>query len=142
MMNSDFMDTLLDGVEVEWKTLDEIGLISSAGVDKKKIEGEKSIKLLNYMDVYRNMYLIKDIPSMIVTAPDKKIEQCNVLKGDIFFTPSSEVLNDIGNSAVALENMYGVVYSYHIMRLRLNNPNIITSMFINYMLGSEFGERQ
>ncbi|MFB8619644.1 restriction endonuclease subunit S [Enterococcus faecalis] len=142
MMNSDFMDTLLDGVEVEWKTLDEIGLISSAGVDKKKIEGEKSIKLLNYMDVYRNMYLIKDIPSMIVTAPDKKIEQCNVLKGDIFFTPSSEVLNDIGNSAVALENMYGVVYSYHIMRLRLNNPNIITSMFINYMLGSEFVQNQ
>ena len=142
MMKSNFMDKLLDGAEVEWKTLDEIGLISSAGVDKKKIEGEKSIKLLNYMDVYRNMYLIKDIPSMIVTAPDKKIEQCNVLKGDIFFTPSSEVLNDIGNSAVALENMYGVVYSYHIMRFRLNNPNIITSMFINYMLGSEFVQNQ
>ncbi|PQF21797.1 restriction endonuclease subunit S, partial [Enterococcus faecium] len=66
MMKSNFMDKLLDGAEVEWKTLDEIGLISSAGVDKKKIEGEKSIKLLNYMDVYRNMYLIKDIPSMIV----------------------------------------------------------------------------
>ena len=25
-MNSDFMDTLLDGVEFEWKTLDEIAL--------------------------------------------------------------------------------------------------------------------
>jgi type I restriction enzyme S subunit len=136
------MEKLLNGVEVEWKTLGEIGLVSSAGVDKKKIEGEKSIKLLNYMDVYRNRYLSKDIPSMIVTASDKKIEQCNILKGDIFFTPSSEVLNDIGNSAVALENMDGVVYSYHIMRLRLNDPNIITSMFINYMLGSEFVQNQ
>jgi type I restriction enzyme S subunit len=94
------------------------------------------------MEVYHNRYLTKDIPSMIVTASDRKIEQCNVLKGDIFFTPSSEVLNDIGNSAVAIEYMEGVVYSYHIMRLRLNIPNIITSMFVSYMLGSKIVQEQ
>lgn len=136
------LDELLQGVDIEWKTLSEIGEISGAGVDKKIIEGEKSIKLLNYMDIYRNKYITKDIPSMVVSASDIKIKQCNVLKGDIFFTPSSEVLNDIGKSSVALENIVGVVYSYHIMRLRLSNPNIITSMYVNYMLGSDNVQNQ
>lgn len=136
------LEELLQGVDVEWKSLSEIGEISGAGVDKKIIESEKSIKLLNYMDIYRNKYITKDIPSMIVSASDIKIKQCNVLKGDIFFTPSSEVLNDIGKSSVALENIDGVVYSYHIMRLRLSNPNIITSMYVNYMLGSDNVQNQ
>lgn len=35
------LDELLQGVDIEWKTLSEIGEISGAGVDKKIIEGEK-----------------------------------------------------------------------------------------------------
>ncbi|MDK2891857.1 restriction endonuclease subunit S [Methanohalophilus sp.] len=142
MTKSNYLEKLLNGAKVEWKKLGEIGIVSGAGVDKKKNKTEKPIKLLNYMDIYKNRYLDNKIPSMVVTATDKKIEQCNVLKGDIFFTPSSEVLNDIGKSAVVLENMEGVVYSYHIMRLRLNNPNIITSMFINHIFSSDLVQKQ
>ena len=79
---------------------------------------------------------------MKVTANENKILQCNILKGDIFITPSSEVLNDIGNSAVVLEDLEGVVYSYHIMRIRLTVPNITTSMFIGYIFESNFIQNQ
>jgi len=58
------------------------------------------------MDVYRNQYINIETPTMIVTAKDSKIEQCNVLKGDIFITPSSEVKNEIGFSSVAIEDMH------------------------------------
>lgn len=136
------MEKLLEGVQVEWVALSEIGKISGAGVDKKTNSDEQPITLLNYTDVYRNRHLHKAIPTMVVTAKDTKIEQCNVLKGDIFFTPSSEVMEDIGNSAVAIEDMVGVVYSYHIMRFRLDNFNITTSMYINYLLGSEVVQNQ
>ena len=37
MIKQNFMEKLLDGVEVEWKLLDEIGVISAAGVDKKNM---------------------------------------------------------------------------------------------------------
>lgn len=127
---------------VEFKELQEIAIISGAGVDKKVIKQEKPILLLNYMDVYRNKYIDKLTPTMEVTASDSKIKQCNILKGDIFFTPSSEVLNDIGNSALVVEDMEGVVYSYHIMRLRLKDPNFIFSMFINYIFQSSFLQNQ
>ena len=37
------IDELLDGVEVEWKMFGEIGIVSGAGVDKKKNDDEEKI---------------------------------------------------------------------------------------------------
>ncbi len=98
--------------------LSDIGDFSSAGVDKNILEGEGMVKLINYMDVYSKKKLNHDDFNHIVSAPKYKISKCNVKKGDIFFIPSSEVKNDIASSAVAIEDMPGTVYSYHIMRFR------------------------
>ena len=131
------IDELLKNEKVEWKKLGEISEISGAGVDKKIVKSEKFIKLLNYMDVYKHQYLNSDIPKMVVTASDLKIKNCNIELGDIFITPSSETTEDIFRTAVAIERMEGVVYSYHIMRIRLNNKKFITSCYLNYYFASE-----
>ena len=103
-----------------WKEvkLGEIGTISSAGVDKKIVEGEDLVELLNYMDVYKKDFLYKTDTSMTVSAPMRQIKNCNLKKGDIFFTPSSETPDDIAHSAVVMEDIPNGVYSYHIIRLR------------------------
>ena len=41
---------------------------------------------------------------MVVTATEKKIADCNVKKGDVFITPSSELIDEIGFSAMAIED--------------------------------------
>ncbi len=46
--------------------------MNNAVVDKKIIEGEQPVILLNYMDVYRNHHITKDIVKMQVTAPVSK----------------------------------------------------------------------
>lgn len=122
---------------VEYKSLSEIADVSGAGVDKKTIANEKSIILLNYMDVYRNRYLTIDIPKMKVSTSDTKIQQCNVQYGDIYITPSSETKDDILRSSVVIEDMEGVVYSYHIMRIRLNEINLTTSCYLSYLFQNE-----
>lgn len=127
---------------VPYKTLGELGIFESTGVDKKKVLGEKEITLLNYMDVYKHKYIDLSVPSMVVTASDRKIEQCNVLKDDIFITPSSETRNDIGHAAVIMEDMPNVVYSYHIMRFRLNEPNTITAKYIRYLFDAPILQQQ
>ncbi len=99
-------------------TLGDIGQISSAGVDKKIVLGEQKVRLLNYLDVYNRDRIYARELTHTVTAPDRKIENCSIRQRDIFFTPSSEVRNDIGQSAVAMEDIEGGVYSYHIIRLR------------------------
>ena len=111
----------LPGFSGEWKEvkLGDIGEISSAGVDKNIVEGEKPIRLLNFLDVYRRDFLYSHEQNHWVTANDYKIEKCSIKKGDVFFTPSSEVPNDIAISAVAMEDFDNVVYSYHIVRFRI-----------------------
>lgn len=110
----------LKGFATPWHEvkLGDIGIISSAGVDKKIIEGEKFVYLLNYMDVYKKNFLYTCDVSMVVSANARQIIKCNLKKGDIFFTPSSETRDDIAHSAVVMEDIINGVYSYHIIRLR------------------------
>ena len=102
----------------EVKKLGEIAEITGAGIDKKINEKEIPVTLLNYMDVFKRDYIYLNELHHKVTAPTNKVISCNVQKGDIFLTPSSEMRTDIGISAITMENMEGVVYSYHINRLR------------------------
>lgn len=105
----------------EWETaqLGEIGDISGAGVDKKVNSNELSVRLVNYLDIYNNTFLYSKDLTHEVTAKPEKVRHCAVEKGDVFFTPSSEVPDDIGTSAIAMEDISDGVYSYHVVRLRL-----------------------
>ena len=123
--------------EVEWKPLGDVCELSNTGVDKKINDNEQTITLLNYVDVFRNNYIDNSIPKMQVTASDKKIKDCTALYGDIFITPSSEKIDEIGIASVIMEDLTNTCYSYHIMRLRLKEKNFITSCFIRYCFESD-----
>lgn len=114
--------TRLPGFCGEWKEkrLGELGEVTGAGVDKKIHPNETPVRLLNYMDVYRKNFLKADDFWHEVTAKPDQVKRCAVQRGDVFFTPTSEVRDDIGHSAVAIEDVPDVVYSYHVVRLRLS----------------------
>ncbi len=114
------------------KKLAKISYITGAGVDKKINPAETQIMLLNYMDVYKRNYLYKDELKHKVTTSFNKIKSCNIKKWDIFLTPSSEIREDIGISAIAMEDLHGAVYSYHINRLRYKTD--IYGLYGLYML--------
>jgi type I restriction enzyme, S subunit len=105
------------------KKLGEIGTFQTSSIDKLTKVNEKEVFLVNYMNVYRheniNNITIKGF--QVVTAKDTQIETCNLRKGDILFTPSSETPDDIGHSVVIFEDLENTVFSYHLMRFR---PNI------------------
>ena len=113
--------TRLPGFSGAWETkrLGEIGEISGAGVDKKVIPNEPFVRLVNYLDVYNKTFLYSRDLTHEVSARSDQVRYCAVEKGDVFFTPTSEVPDDIGRSAVAMEDIPNGVYSYHVVRLRL-----------------------
>jgi|GEM_PF-2598651 len=57
----------------------------------------------------------KVITSNIEETSDKKIIDCNILKGDLFITPTSEILDEIGQSAVALRRKYLVYHHLFVL---------------------------
>lgn len=130
----------LPGFNREWLTssLSEIGEISGSGVDKKIREGESFVKLLNFMDVFNKDFIYAEDITQIVSAPTKKIYLCDIRKGDIFFTPSSEMPYDIAISALAMEDIPNAVYSYHIVRLRFNKPQDWDLIFRAYAFKNRY----
>lgn len=108
-----------EGQPWEEVRLGDVGVVSSAGVDKKIEEGQPEVRLLNFLDVFRREFIFDHELDHSVTAPPAKLKQCNVKRGDVFFTPSSETRDEIAIPAVAVEDMQGVCYSYHVVRFRL-----------------------
>jgi len=120
----------------DWITdkLGNLGVFKSAGADKKESTSETPIGLVNYMDVYRNTKIDNSFEWMRVTAKPAEIQKCNLLKGDILFTPSSETPDDIGHSAVVVEDIKDAIFSYHLVRLRLHNQELLDLDFRRYFL--------
>jgi len=131
-----YLDKLLQGLPLEWKTLGEVVELSNIGVDKKKNSNEKEVRLLNFVDVFNNQYISNDTPTMIVTASEKKIIDCDIKMGDVFITPSSELIDEIGFSAMAIEDFKDAVYSYHIMRLRIIDEDFLFPAYLNFLFSS------
>lgn len=128
----------LKGFSEPWVELKirELGELTGAGVDKFSKPNESKVRLLNYLDVFHRDYIYNTELQMEVTANDDKLAKCNVLQGDVFFTPSSEMAYDIALSAVAMETMPRVCYSYHIYRLRFNID--IDLKYKAYMFKSQY----
>jgi len=99
-----------------------IGVFDGSTVDKKIDKHEKMIRLVNYMDIYDNeTFEITDaVDFMKVTATEHQIKNLKVNIGDVVFTPSSEVREDIGKSAVIKYEADDLLFSYHVLRLRFN----------------------
>ena len=111
----------LPGFSAPWTTkrLGEIGKIEGSGVDKKVVPDQEDVRLINYMDVYNRDFIDGRLLDHWVTASPSKLRRCGIQKGDVFFTPSSEVRDDIAHSAVATKRIPDAVFSYHVMRLRI-----------------------
>ena len=129
------------GLEEEWKTyiLSSIGNFRSNGVDKKIYNDEQIVNLLNYMDVYnyRKITSKNCIDLMKVSATKKQIKDCNIIKGDIFFTPSSETPDEIGYVMSIEETLPNTCYSYHLMRFRPFD-RILYLSFADYCFSSNY----
>ncbi|ROH85597.1 hypothetical protein EGI15_23145, partial [Chryseobacterium cucumeris] len=100
--------------------LGEIGNFQTSSIDKLSRENENEVYLVNYMNVYRHEDINSSTIKLFqkVTAKEQQISSCNLKKGDILFTPSSETPDDIGHSVVISENLENAVFSYHLMRFR------------------------
>ena len=127
---------------VEYRKLGDLAQLSNNGVDKKIIPGETEVSLLNYMDICRNKKIAYENLSAITTSTDKKMADCNLLKGDVFITPSSETRDDLANAAEIIADIPNAVYSYHVMRIRLKNFDLMNPTFIVHLFASEYVQTQ
>ena len=128
----------------EIKKARNIGEFNGSTVDKKIDESQQKVRLVNFLDVYNNpKFEIHEKPFMVVTAKDEQIKKFRVNIGDVVFTPSSEVREDIGRSAVIKYEANDLVHSYHVIRLKFKENldiNFKKYLFNNYFVLKYFSK--
>ena len=108
--------------------LRNLGSFTASGIDKKIVDGEELIQIVNYVDVFNNN--TKELRTgnyMVVSAPRDKCIEHQLNLGDMIYTPSSETIEDIGLSSVVMDDLPNTAYSYHVIRFRTNRD-----IFIKY----------
>lgn len=111
------------------------------GLNKEKSYFGKGTPIVNYMDVFENPAILKsDITGKVTVTEDEK-RNYKVNQGDVFFTRTSEIVEEIGMSSVILEEIPNAVFSGFVLRGRPKN-NLLDLNFKKYCFRSELVRKQ
>ena len=89
-----------------------------SNVDKHLKEDENPVRLCNYVDVYKNDYINKQMNFMQATATSEEIERFRLEKDDVLITKDSETWDDIGVPALVTAPASDLISGYHLALLR------------------------
>lgn len=110
----------LPEIPAHWKImrLKTVAKTKLSNVDKHSVEGQQSVRLCNYTDVYYNSRITSRLSFMEATASDEQIAKFQLRKGDVLITKDSETPDDIGVPALVAEELSGVICGYHLAHIR------------------------
>ena len=107
-----------------WASISDVAKLSFSSVDKKSVEGEKAVRLCNYMDVFYNRRIREGMPFMASTASDSDIKKFTLNKDDVVLTKDSETPEEIAFAAVIDEQIDNLVCGYHLAVLRPDKAKV------------------
>lgn len=123
-----------NSLPVGWEVcrLDAVADVYFSNVDKHTVDGEISVRLCNYVDVYKNERITNSIEFMEASADPREIEKFQIQRGDVLATKDSEEANDIAIPAIVAEELPGVICGYHLALIRPRSRRI-TGDFIVWL---------
>lgn len=109
-----------EAVPAGWRVtrLDAVADVMFSNVDKHTIDGEEPVRLCNYVDVYKNDRITKDIDFMEASALDREIRKFQIRRDDVLATKDSEEADDIAIPSLVAEDLPGVLCGYHLAMIR------------------------
>ncbi len=119
---SGYKKTSVGIVPIEWTehTLGDIFIFKN-GLNKEKGAFGQGTPIVNYTDVWKKRGLrAKDINGRVALS-EKEIQTYAAKAGDVFFTRTSETIDEIGYSSVLLEDVENAVFSGFVLRARPYN---------------------
>ena len=102
----------------EWKkvTLGELYEVHN-GLSKGRQFFGTGFPFLTFSNVFNNWFLPDQLDSLVQTT-DKEREACSIKAGDVFITRTSETMDELGMSSVALKDYPNATYNGFTKRLR------------------------
>ncbi len=119
----------------EWKKV-KLGELYEVhnGLSKGRQFFGSGYPFLTFSTVFNNWFLPKDLDSFVQSS-EKEREACSIKKGDVFITRTSETMDELGMSSVALRDYPDATYNGFTKRLRPITDDVIPE-YIGYYLRS------
>ena len=126
-------------MELKKYRLGDIAEILISSIDKKSKDGEPSVRLCNFVDVYRNWAITSNLSQhfMVATANVSNIQRFSLKKGYVTFTKDSETRDDIGIPAYIADDLGDTVLGYHCALVK-PNADILSGKYLNAFLHSDY----
>ena len=116
------------------KNLNEIYTITS-GLSKSSEEFGFGFPFLSFKTIFYNYYINEDLDEL-VNSTEEEQKKHSVKKGDVFLTRTSETLDELGMSCVALRDYPNATFNGFTKRLRPKKDNIIYPLYACYYFRS------
>ena len=119
----------------EWKKV-KLGELYEVhnGLSKGRQFFGSGYPFLTFSTVFNNWFLPKELESLVQSS-EKEREACSIKKGDVFITRTSETMDELGMSSVALRDYPNATYNGFTKRLRPITDDVIPE-YIGYYLRS------
>ena len=105
------------------------------GLSKGKQFFGSGYPFLTFSNVFNNWFLPNELTSLVQSS-EKERETCSIKKGDVFITRTSETMDELGMSSVALKDYPNATYNGFTKRLRPLTDKVIPE-YIGYYLRSQ-----
>lgn len=118
-----------------WKVLriKNLGTLQN-GISKSGEFFGRGFPFVSYGDVYKNIELPHDVLGLIESSNDERIKY-SVQKDDIFFTRTSETIEEVGFSCVCMQTINNATFAGFLIRLRPFNKKLLSSFAKFYFRG-------
>lgn len=138
-----FLKPIFSELPKGWKEerLLNVAEIRTSNIDKKSVDGEVQVNLCNYVDVYYNDKITKNLSFMPATATEQQIERFQLQVGDVIITKDSESPDDIGIPALVAEIEPNLVCGYHLSIVRPHEETVVGA-YLFYALKSHLSVYQ
>ena len=122
--------------------LGDIATVEISGVDKKIKDGEKEIRLCNFVDVYYNWAITtaQHDSFMLATARPNEISKFKLKKGQVALTKDSETRDDIGIPTYIADGFDDAILGYH-CALVTPNKDILDGRYLNALLHTDYAKK-
>lgn len=108
----------------------------SSGISSTKDQAGHGAPFLSFSTVFNNYFLPKELKDKMNTT-SKEQETFSIKKGDIFVTRTSETIDELAMSCVALKDYPNATYSGFVKRIRPKTSGIVDDKFIAFYLRSK-----
>lgn len=134
--------TRLPGFSGEWDQvkLDELFSFKN-GLNKAKEFFGYGTPIVNYMDVFASSAIYPSKLDGRVSLSNAELKNFDVKKGDVFFTRTSETIEEVGIAAVMLDDPIETVFSGFVLRARPLNERL-NDEYKAYCFRSDFVRKQ